>query len=267
MALKAAAGPGFGDLLRGWRQRRGSSQLALALAAEVSARHLSWLETGKAAPSRAMVLRLAERLDLPPRERNTLLHAAGYAPLFAERALQDPALAPARATLERLLAAHEPWPALAVDRHWNLVAHNAMLPALLQGLPPEMLAPPVNVLRLSLHPRGLAPAIGNLPAWRAHVLARLQRQAAATGDPVLDDLLVELRNGEPPADESATAGDLFMPLQLHTPAGLLQFITTTTVFGAPHDVTLAEIAIETLLPADEATAARLQAMKAALPVA
>lgn len=267
----------FGQRLRQWRQQRGWSQLALSLRAEVSARHLSWLESGKAAPSRAMVLRLAEHLDLPPRERNALLAAAGFAPLFRERALADPALAPARAALQRLLDAHEPWPALAVDRHWNLVAANRMLPLLLQGLPPALLAPPTNVLRLSLHPQGLAGMIDPLPPWRAHVLARLARQVAASGDPVLAALHAELAALPPPAgaaDSTAsgaangaapgTVDELVVPLRLNTPAGRLDFITTVTTFGAPHEVALAELAVETLLPADAATAERLRALHATL---
>ena len=257
--------PGFGAQLRRWRGQRGLSQLALALQADVSARHLSWLETGKAAPSRAMVLRLAERLELPLRERNGLLTAAGYAPLYRERPLDDPTLARARDALQRLLTAHEPWPALAVDRHWNLVAHNRMLPLLLQGLPPELLAAPANVLRVSLHPQGLAPMIVNLGAWRSHVLQRLQRQLAASGDPELAELLTELRAlpGDAEAADDQTFDDVVVPLSLNTPLGRLDFITTITVFGAPHDVTLSEIAIETLLPADEATAGRLRQLAAA----
>ena len=270
--MDRAAAP-YGRLLRHWRTQRRCSQLTLALQAEVSARHLSWLETGKAQPSRAMVLRLAEHLDVPLRERNALLAAAGYAPLFAERRLDDPALAPARQALQRLLDAHEPWPALAVDRHWQLVAHNRLVPLLMTGAAPELVQPPVNVLRLSLHPQGLAPRVANIAAWRAHVLARLQRQVAATGDPVLARLLDELRAlplppGAAPAEpEAAEAGphiDVAVPLTLHGPAGPLNFITTITVFGAPHDVTLSELAVETLLPADEATAAALRAMHAAL---
>ncbi len=261
----------FGRLLRHWRSQRHVSQLALALQAEVSARHLSWLETGKAQPSRAMVLRLAEQLDVPLRERNALLAAAGYAPMFAERTLDDPALAPARAALQRLLSAHEPWPALAVDRHWNLVAHNRLVPLLMAGADAALLQPPINVLRLSLHPLGLAPRIANGAAWRAHVLARLQRQLAATGDAVLAALLAELRalpdaagpaGAAPPLAEGH--GDVAVPLSIQAASGVLNFITTITVFGAPHDVTLSEIAVETLLPADEATAAALRAMLASL---
>ena len=272
-----AAEQSFGSALRRWRTQRGLSQLALALQAEVSARHLSWLETGRAAPSRAMVLRLAEHLSVPLRERNALLTAAGFAPLYPDRPLSDPALAPARAALQRLLDAHEPWPALAVDRHWNLVAHNRLVPLLMAHAAPALLQPPVNVLRLTLHPQGLAPMLGNAAAWRAHVLARLQRQLQASADPVLAALHAELRalpvavqaqvdQTDPAAAASAPLGvdDIVVPLTLHTPLGRLDFITTVTVFGAPHDLTLSELAIETLLPADTATADRLRALHAGL---
>ena len=267
---RPAGATGFGTLLRRWRTQRGLSQLALALDAEVSTRHLSWLETGRAAPSRAMVLRLAERLDVPLRERNALLQAAGYAPLYAERALADPALTPAREALQRLLDAHEPWPALAVDRHWNLVAANRGVGALLSLVDPALTTPPVNVLRLSLHPQGLAPMIENLPAWRAHVLARLRRQVVATGDPGLQQLHDELRapsarDAAAGADEDPSTGLAVVPLVLRTPLGRLAFLTTVTVFGAPHEVTLAELAIETLLPADAATAALLRRLAGGAP--
>jgi transcriptional regulator with XRE-family HTH domain len=254
-------GAPFGALLRRWRQQRGCTQLALALQAEVSARHLSWLESGKATPSRAMVLRLAQQLDVPLRERNALLVAAGYAPLYTERPLADPALRVARDLLQRLLDAHMPYPALAVDRHWNLVAGNAMVPLLLQSVAPGLLTPPVNVLRLSFHPQGLAPMIENLGAWLEHVCARLQRQIAATQDPQLQLLLDELRSTQVPGTTAAPAPDaVAVPLTLNTPHGRLNFITTVTVFGAPHDLTLAELAIETLLPADEATACALRSL-------
>lgn len=274
---RAAHAAPFGALLRRWRGHRGKSQLALSLDAGVSTRHLSWLESGKAAPSRAMVLRLANQLDLPLRERNTLLVAAGFAPLYAQRALADPALAPARAVLQRLLDAHEPSPALVVDRHWNLVAHNRLVPLFLAQVAPALATPPVNVLRVSLHPQGLAPMIRNLPTWRGYVLQRLQRQVHATNDPQLAALLAELTALPPPADApawpadeaDAAAGapthDVAVPLTLDTPHGPLSFITTLTVFGAPRDVTLAELAVETLLPADEATAAALRALLATLP--
>lgn len=252
----------FGSELKRWRAQRGLTQMALALAAEVSTRHLSWLEGGKSEPSRAMVLRLCERLDVPLRERNALLVAAGYAPLYGERAGNDPVLQRASQALQRLLDAHEPWPALAVDRHWNLVAHNRMVPLLMQFVSPELLAPPSNVLRVSLHPRGLGPMIENLPQWHAHVVRRLQRQIAATGDAVLVRLLAELRALQPasdrPLDDEAFDG-VAVPLSLNTPFGRLSFITTITVFGAPHDVLLSELAVETLLPADAATAELLRA--------
>lgn len=264
----------FGRLLRHWRTQRGCSQLTLALQAEVSARHLSWLETGKAQPSRAMVLRLAQQLDVPLRERNALLSAAGYAPLYGERPLSDPALAGARAALQRLLDAHEPWPAMAVDRHWQLVAHNRLVPLLMAGAAPELLQPPLNVLRVSLHPRGLAPRVANIGAWREHVLARLQRQVAVTGDTTLAALLEELRAmplppgaGSPAADaspESMPMHDVAVPLTLSSPFGTLNFLTTITVFGAPHDVTLSELAVETLLPADAATAEALRRLHATM---
>ena len=263
----------FGGLLRHWRGQRALSQLALALSAEVSARHLSWLETGKSEPSRAMVLRLAERLDLPQRERNALLAAAGYAPLYRQSPFDGAVLAPARAVLQQLLNAHEPAPALAVDRHWNLLASNRLVPLLLQGLPAALTTPPVNVLRATLHPQGLAPQIVNLPAWRGHVLARLQRQVASTGDGQLARLFDELRALPAPKVSPVTphtedvmptpaCDDWVVPLTLHTPLGTLNFITTVTVFGAPHDVTLSEVAVETLLPADAATAAALRALLA-----
>ncbi len=276
---QAAGHAGFGALLRRWRSHRGVSQLALSLDAAVSARHLSWLETGKSAPSRAMVLRLASKLDLPLRERNAMLVAAGYAPLYAERALADPSFASARAALQRLLDAHEPSPALVVDRHWNLVAHNRLVPLFLARVAPSLTLPPVNVLRVSLHPQGLAPMIENLPAWRRYVLHRIGRQLAAARDPQLAHLEAELRALPPPAgasawpdhdhdhdhDDDTAPPDVAVPLALHTPHGTLRFLTTLTVFGAPRDVTLAELAIETLLPADEATAIALREIHAQLP--
>lgn len=270
---RAVAAPAFGTLLARWCRQRGLSQLALSLQAEVSARHLSWLETGRASPSRAMLLRLDARLELPLREHNAWLLAAGYAPMYAERAWSDPALGLARELLQRLLDAHEPWPALAVDRHWQLLAANRPVPKLLQALAPALRAEPLNVLRATLHPQGLAPMIENLPAWREHVLARLERQCRSTGDTVLLALLSELRAlpalpgmAAPAAAEplaAASLRDIAVPLVLHTPVGRLAFLTTLTVFGAPQDVALSELAIETLLPADEATAAALRQLHGA----
>lgn len=211
-----------------------------------------------------MVLRLAERLDVPLRERNALLVAAGYAPVYRERPLDDAALAPARKAVELVLEAHEPYPALAVDRHWTLVAANAAVPPLLAGVAPALLAPPLNVLRLSLHPDGLAVRIVNLAGWRAHVFQRLARQIAASGDAGLVALLAELREYPSPQrlardaeHEAPDYGGVVVPFELATDRGVLSFFTTTTIFGTPLDVTLEELAIESFFPADPATAALL----------
>lgn len=247
-----------GAQLRAWRSRRRLSQLDLALEADISARHLSFLETGRSRPSRGMLLRLADRLAIPARDRNLLLVAAGFAPALPERSLDDPALAEARRAVELVLKAHEPFPALAVDRHWQLVAANAGVAPLLTDAAPELLAPPVNVLRLSLHPDGVAPRIANLGEWRAHILHRLEAQVAASGDPVLAELLSELRGYPGGARHSADGyGGVAVPLRIRAGDKVLSFLSTTTMFGTPIDVTLAELAIEAFLPADEATAAAL----------
>ena len=256
----------FGALLRVWRQRRRRSQLDLALDAEVSQRHLSFVESGRATPSREVVVRLAEQLDVPLRERNTLLLAAGYAPLYAERPLDDPAMRPVQQAVELILRAHAPHPALAVNRHWHMVAANASVAALLTGVADSaLLTPPVNVLRLSLHPRGLAPHVANLPEWRAHLLERLRRQVEASADPVLTALLAELAAFDAPPDGRPAAPahahylptGIAVPLQLNTAQGRLSLISTTTVFGTPVEVTLSELAIEAFYPADDITAERL----------
>ncbi|HSV57571.1 MAG TPA: helix-turn-helix transcriptional regulator [Variovorax sp.] len=261
-----AADP-FGTHLRHWRQQRRLSQLDLAQEADISTRHLSYVETGRAAPSREMVLRLAERLEVPLRERNALLVAAGFAPMYRQRSLDDPALAAARRAVDLVLKGHEPFPALAVDRHWNLVAHNAIVPLLMAGASAELLKPPVNVLRLSLHPDGVAPRIANLAQWREHLLERLAQQIAATGDPALAALRSELAaypmanaGHEAPAAGSELAG-VVVPFQLRTPQGVLSFISTTTIFGTPVDVTLQELAVESFFPADAQTAAALSALQ------
>ena len=257
--MNTAASVPVGTLLRDWRIRRRLSQLDLAGEADVSTRHLSFVETGRAAPSREMVLRLANRLDVPLRERNRLLVAAGFAPRYGERALAEPAMAAARRAIELVLKGHEPYPALAVDRHWTLVSYNRAVPMLMAGAAPALLQPPVNVLRLSLHPDGLAPRIRNLGAWRAHVLERLRQQVATSADAVLAALADELR-GYPGAraDEPAPEQNVVVPLVVDTPDGTLSFISTTTVFGTPVDVTLSELALETFFPADAATAEQLQ---------
>ena len=249
-----------GDLLREWRQRRRVSQLDLAGDADISTRHLSFIETGRATPSRDVILRLAEQLEVPLRARNGLLTAAGYAPVFNERPLDDPALSLARQAIERLLAAHEPFPAIAVDRHWSLVAGNRAATMMMTGAAPELLRPPVNVLRLSLHPRGLASKIENLDEWRAHILARLRRQVEVSADPVLGSLLKEL--SELPHSGSAHASHdyvgVLVPLRFVTDGGVLSFFSTTTIFGTPVDITLSEIALESFFPADAETAVALQ---------
>jgi len=256
-----------GEYLRTWRRRRQMSQMSLALLAQISQRHLSFLESGRAMPSREMLLHLAQQLDIPLRERNAILHAAGFAPGYAERSLDDPAMTAARAAIDRVLQGHEPYPALAIDRHWNLVAANAALPPLLAGVADrKLLEPPVNVLRLSLHPQGLAPRIVNISQWRAHLLDRLRHQSAVTDDPVLERLLSELC-AYPTNDQSGAhsdGGSVFVPLQLVTDDGVLSFVSTTTLFGTPRDVTLSELAIEALFPADPQTAALLQKSHAKL---
>src|SRR3954463_12592361 len=256
----AAPARTIGDHLRDWRQRRRLSQLDLALEAEISTKHLSFLETGRSQPSRDMVLRLAERLDVPLRERNVLLVSAGYAPVFPQRPLADPALEAARRAVDLVLKGHEPYPALAVDRHWTMLAHNAAVTPLLAGADDSLLAPPVNVLRLSLHPKGLAPRIENLGEWRAHILARLHQQIDATADAVLVKLMDELAACPVPATARHTGSvnpdyaGVVVPLRLRTEAGTLSLFSTTTVFGTPVDITLSELAIESFFPADTASA-------------
>ena len=259
--VHAHPSPPFGVLLRDWRQRRRRSQLDLALDAAISSRHLSFIETGRSSPSRGMVLTLAEHLDLPLRDRNHLLLAAGYAPQFPERSFDDPALHGVRAMVDRVLQGHTPFPALAIDRHWHLVAANAAVAPLLAGCDAGLLAPPVNVLRLSLHPNGLSSRIANLPEWRGHLLERLRRQVGQSADPVLAALYAELSSYpvEPPPASALPdeLGGIAVPFQLRTEAGILRFLSTSMVFGTPRDVTLSELAIEAFLPADAFTLAAL----------
>lgn len=257
----APAGPTpFGDHLRTWRQQRHLSQLELADEADISTRHVSFMETGRTNPSRDMVLRLCERLAIPLRERNALLVAAGYAPMYRERALDDPALAAARQAVELVLKGHEPCPAIALDRCWNVVATNRAAQALLAAhVSPELLAPPVNVFRLSLHPEGLAPRIANLEQWRHHLFERLRQQIQATADPALIALQAELREYPVPEDPRPLVlpGELLgvvMPFCFESTHGMLSLISTTTIFGTPADVTLQELAVESFFPADEFTA-------------
>jgi transcriptional regulator with XRE-family HTH domain len=252
-----------GTLLRGWREHRRLSQLQLASQADVSTRHLSFVETGRATPSREMVLHLAEEMDVPLRERNRLLLAAGYAPVYRERGLDEAALAPVREAVRQVLTAHEPYPALVVDRHWHLVDANATASLFTALVAADLLAPPLNVLRASLHPDGLAPHIVNLGEWRAHLLGRLRRQAVFTGDEELRELYEELR-GYPcdqpePLVEVPGPGDVVVPLRLRYGDAELSFFSTVATFGTPLDVTVAELMIEGFFPADAPTAAALRA--------
>ena len=252
----------LGELQRGWRERRRLSQMDLALETEISTRHLSFVETGRSAPSREMVLRLAEQLDLPLRERNQLLLAGGYAPVYSQAPLDAPELSEVRAAVRQVLTGHEPYPAAAFDRHWNIVEANSGIALMTAGVAPELLEAQPNAMRLALHPGGLAPRIANLGEWRAHLLSRLRRQVALTADPVLADLLDEVRaypfDDDEPEIEIPGAGEVFVPLRLRHGDGELQFFSTVTTFGTPLDVTVSELAIESFFPADEATAAALR---------
>lgn len=256
-----------GEHLRQWRQRRRLSQLDLAMEAEISARHLSFMETGRSAPSRDMLLRLAERLDIPLRERNVILVAGGFAPTFPQRSLDDPQMTSARAAIDAVLKAHEPNPALAIDRYWNLVSANRMLMPLLEGLPPALLQGQVNVLRLGLHPDGIASRTVNLHEWRGHLLERLHRQCEATADPVLIALYEELKTYPIPARKAphtVGADSLAVPFRIRMGDNVLSFISTTMVFGTPLDVTLSELALETFFPADEMTAETMRSLAKSL---
>jgi transcriptional regulator with XRE-family HTH domain len=257
----ASASVGFGELLREWRKRRSVSQLELSLDSEISARHLSFVETGRAKPSREVVVRLAETLEVPLRERNTLLLAAGYAPVYPERPLDAAEMEPVRAALDRFLRAHEPYPALVVDRHHTIVAANDALGAVTAGCAPALLEPPANAIRVALHPQGMAPRTINLAEWSAHLLSRLRREAAITGDPQLEQLSAEVA-GYPgvvstlPAS-AHTGADIVVPLRLRDGERELAFISTISTFGTAVDVTLSELAIEAFYPANAETAMRL----------
>jgi transcriptional regulator with XRE-family HTH domain len=279
-----------GPLLREWRERRRLSQLGLAVEAGVSARHVSFVENGRARPSQEMVLHLAERLEVPLRERNQLLLSAGYAPVYGQRTLDDAEMQPVREAIGLVLRGHEPYPALVVDQHWTMVAANSGLAALTEGVAPELLAEPVNVLRVALHPDGLAPRILNLTEWRTHLLERLDRQIAATSDRVLVSLREELaaypvpggagddghgpgahahgahgraRHGNAAEDTAATDGaqiarDIVVSLRLRAGEAELAFFSTVATFGTAVDVTVSELSIESFFPADRATAAYLE---------
>ena len=251
--------------MRQWRQRRRLSQLDLACDAGISTRHLSFVETGRAHPSRDMLLHLSEQLDVPVRERNILLVAAGYAPIFPERPLTDPALTAARSAIDLVLERQKPYPAFALDRQWRIVASNAALPELYEGVEADLLAPPLNAMRLSLHPHGLAPRIVNLAEWRAHLLYRLRRQVELTADRALIDLLGEVSAYPAPGAAGKTPDvehEIAVPFRIATSAGVLSFFSMTTVFGTPVDVMLSELALELFFPADDETASAVQRLAA-----
>lgn len=252
--------PSVGEHLRTWRQRRHLSQLDLATDAEISTKHLSFVETGRAQPSREMLLHLSMHLKIPLREQNMLLQSAGFAPQFASGTIDGPDLASAKRTIDLLLKAHEPFPALAIDRHWNLVAHNSALLPLMQAAHPKLLEPPVNVIRVSLHPEGLAGIIVNYAEWKRHITERLERQFETTADHEVGELLREIRDYPVPPDSRRSPGlnrgiehSIAIPMVIRLGEMVMSFFSTTTVFGTPTDVTLSELAIETFFPADDAT--------------
>ncbi len=253
----------LGTQLREWRSRRRMSQMDLALDTDMSTRHLSFIETGRSKPSAQMLQRIADCLEVPHRARNALLLAAGYAPDYQERPLDSPEMAGVRAIVEHVLTGHEPYPALAVDRHWNMIAANAAIAILIAHVAPALLAPPVNVLRIALHPDGLAPQIVNHGEWRAHILERIDVQIAASGDAGLIALRDELAGYAVRSDDhsgehrNSHASSIAVPLVLHTDAGRISFVSTVTIFGTPVDITLSELAIEAFFPADAESAALL----------
>ncbi|MFI9804779.1 helix-turn-helix domain-containing protein [Streptomyces sp. NPDC052301] len=253
-----ASDKGVGPLLRGWRERRRISQLELALRADSSARHISFIETGRSRPSEEMLLRLAEHLEVPVRERNALLLAAGYAPYYPETPLDDPALDALRDGMERLIRGYEPYPALVVDATYTVVAANRGIAMLLEGVPQQLMEPAPNAMRLTLHPEGLAPRIRNLREWRGHLLEQMQRQLALHRSDRLRALYEEVSAYPVPRDapgaEPAEPVPYFaLPLLIEHDGRLLSFVSSISTFNTPMDVTVAELAIETFLPADAAT--------------
>jgi transcriptional regulator with XRE-family HTH domain len=255
--------PVIGELLRAWRQRRHLSQLELSVQTGVSTRHLSCIETGRSQPSRQMILYLSEHLGVPARERNALLLAAGYAPAYSQRALDDDSsdMRYVRRALDRLLASHDPYPAFVIDRRWDVVARNESTDVLLAGVAPELLVPPVNALRLALHPAGLAPRILNLAQWSAYLLRRIEHQVLAGGDGELAQLAAEARGypgiGAASPDEPGLLDQVFVPLHFRSPDRELRFLNMVATFGTALDITAAELVIEAFFPADPATAQAL----------
>ncbi|MEW2115652.1 helix-turn-helix transcriptional regulator [Streptomyces sp. NPDC005474] len=258
--LRSPGTPDVGVLLRRWRDRRGVSQLELASRADSSARHISFIETGRAKPSHTLLMRFAEQLDVPVRERNALLIAAGFAPVFSETPLNDPAMETFSGELDRLLAVHEPNPALVHDGLYNVVGANRTLLALISGIADHLLKPPINTMRLTLHPEGLAPRILNFAQWRAHLLGQMERQISVTGSAALADLYQEVAAHPVPEGEPVLPAAYALPLYIEWEGRQLSFISMLTTFNTPLDVTVSELAIETFLPSDPETAAALRDM-------
>lgn len=250
----------LGEQLREWRTHRRMSQMDLALDTEISTRHLSFIETGRSRPSAAMLGRIADCLEVPHRARNAMLLAAGYAPDYQERPLDSPEMTGMRAIVEHVLKGHEPYPALAVDRHWNMIVANDAIAILIEQVSPALLTPPINALRIALHPDGLAPQIVNYGEWRAHILHRLDLQIEASADAGLIALREELAGYAVEANDNGMAhvNSVAVPLVLDTIAGRISFVSTVTIFGTPVDITLSELAIEAFFPADAESAALLQ---------
>lgn len=251
-----------GSILRTWRERRRLSQLELSNQAAVSTRHLSYVETGRSRPSRELLLHLAEALDVPLREQNRMLLAAGHAPHFSDRPVDAPELADVRRALDQVLEAHDPWPAVLVDGHWDVVGMNAGAWLFADGVDPALLEPPLNVIRLSLHPDGLARRVVNFADFARHLVVRLQRQFDATADPVLRALLDEVEPWVPAhADHHLGGPGVVLPVVLRSPVGELRLFSTIATFGAPLDATLSELALEAFYPSDPATAERIHTLR------
>lgn len=263
--VTTTAQPTIGDLLRQWRKQRLLSQSELAIQAGISTRHLSFIENGRSAPSRVIVLQMAESLGLELRERNQMLLASGYAPVYQQTSLEAPHMSLVRGMVTQVLAAHEPFPAVVLDRYWNRVDANEPAWIFGEGVAPELLEEPVNLMRVSLHPQGMAPRIANLGEWRAHLLTRLRQQITTTADPQLvklyDELVMYPCDQPEPKVEMPGPGQIAVPLRLHHESGELSFFSTVATFGTPLDITVAELAIESFFPADEHTSAVLRSAK------
>lgn len=259
-AVSTVAHHPFGEALRRWRSLRRVSQLELALQAGTTQRHLSFVERGRSVPGRGMVVRLAESLQLPLRERNALLLSAGYAPAYAETALDADALRAVRDALDLVLKGHEPYPAMIVNRAGELLAANGACGIFFEGVGPDLLEPPLNTRRVALHPAGMAPRVVNFEQWAPHITESLRRECASNPDPALEALLAELEEYVPRAPSGPDHVGFAVPLQLRTGSGPVRLITTLTSFVTANDVSLAELRLEAFLPADEESTATLNAL-------